>query len=113
MSILITSLDKPDRCVVCPLFKSTMTGERLCKGKAIMFGEEDTEWLVKTTPNWCPIVEIPPHGDLIERDALKRKCQRLSTEAWKTKSIAPVGLTMNQFIDFVEEAPSVIPAEKE
>ncbi len=23
-----------------------------------------------TRPDWCPLVEVPPHGDLIDRDAL-------------------------------------------
>ena len=23
-------------------------------------------------PTWCPLIELPPHGDLIDRDALMK-----------------------------------------
>lgn len=49
---------------------------------------------------------------LIDADALKRKMQRVATEAWKMKITAKVETIMNQFIDFIEEQPTIEPERK-
>lgn len=60
MSVIVKSeyLHKSDNCAGCPLFKSNSNGYLFCRGKGIAFGKEDGEWIPKTTPNWCPIVDI-------------------------------------------------------
>lgn len=45
----------------------------------------------------------------IDGDALKRKAQKVATEAWKMKLIAKVETTLNQFIDWINEAPTIEP----
>ena len=54
-------------------------------------------------------------GKLIDADKLKRKCQKVATEAWKMKIKASAEVTMNQFIDFIDEADTVdaVPREIE
>lgn len=56
---------------------------------------------------------------LIDADALKRRVQRVATEAWKLKLEAKVETTLNQFLDYVEQSPTIdavsvewIPCEK-
>ena len=44
---------------------------------------------------------------LIDADKLKRKVQRIATEAWKMKLTANIETTLNQFIDYVNEAPTI------
>ena len=44
---------------------------------------------------------------LIDADKLKRKCQKVATEAWKMKIKASAETIMNQFIDFIDEADIV------
>lgn len=44
---------------------------------------------------------------LIDGDALKRKAQKAATEAWKTGITAKVETILNQFIDWISEAPAV------
>lgn len=44
---------------------------------------------------------------LIDADKLKRKVQRIATEAWKMKLTASIETTLNQFIDYVDKAPSI------
>lgn len=44
---------------------------------------------------------------LIDADKLKRKCQKVATEAWKMKIKASAEVIMNQFIDFIDEADAV------
>ena len=72
MSVLIKGMEMPTNCCGCPLFKSNASGHLFCKGKGVAFGKEDCEWLSKTTPNWCPLVTVPPHGRLIDADELMR-----------------------------------------
>lgn len=43
----------------------------------------------------------------IDADALKRKVQRLATEAWKMQVKASVETILNQFIDYIDHAPTV------
>lgn len=58
------------------------------------------------------VVEVPKHGRLIDADALERKAKRTATEAWKMKLTAKVETTMNQFIDWVKDAPTIIEREE-
>ena len=44
---------------------------------------------------------------LIDGDRLKRKVQRIATEAWMMKLNASVETTLNQFIDYIDEAPTI------
>lgn len=44
---------------------------------------------------------------IIDADALRRKCAKVAAESWKMKMTAQVETVMNQFIDFIEEAPTV------
>lgn len=43
----------------------------------------------------------------IDGDALKRRAQKVSTEAWKMKIKAEVETILNQFIDWINEAPTI------
>lgn len=44
---------------------------------------------------------------IIDADRLKRKVQRVATESWKMKLTASVEITLNQFIDYLNEAPTI------
>lgn len=44
---------------------------------------------------------------LIDADSLKRRTQRVATQAWKMNIHARVETVLNQFIDFINEAPTV------
>lgn len=44
---------------------------------------------------------------IIDADALKRKAQRVATESWKMRLTARIETTLNQFIDWIDNAPTV------
>lgn len=44
---------------------------------------------------------------LIDADALKRKAQKVATESWKMRITARVETVLNQFIDWIDNAPSI------
>lgn len=46
---------------------------------------------------------------LIDADALKRKAQRVATESWKMGLTARIETTLNQFIDWIDNTPTVQP----
>jgi hypothetical protein len=43
----------------------------------------------------------------IDADALKRRAQKVATESWKMKIEAKVETVLNQFIDWIDEAPTI------
>lgn len=43
----------------------------------------------------------------IDADKLKRRAQKVATEAWKMKTTASVETILNQFIDWIDEAETV------
>lgn len=43
----------------------------------------------------------------VDGDALKRRAQKAATEAWKMKIEAKVETILNQFIDWINEAPTI------
>jgi len=43
----------------------------------------------------------------IDADTLKRKVQRLATETWKMQVKASAETILNQFIDYIDHAPTV------
>ena len=86
MSILIKGMKMPTSCAKCKLF-----GEYGCPfigavGRALTEGRRNED---------CPLVPIPPHGDLIDRNKLFNGEHNLY--CWEE----------------IEEQPTVIPAEEE
>ena len=63
MSILIKDMNMPTRCADCPMCYDFISCQ--LEGKA--FGEIDC---IEIRADWCPLIELPPHGDLIDRDAV-------------------------------------------
>ena len=63
MSILIRNMEMPNRCADCPMCYDYM----LCRLEGNYFGELDC---IELRADWCPLVEVPPHGRLIDADAI-------------------------------------------
>ena len=61
MSVLIKGLEMPTNCFLCPL--SVLNENRL------FFEVTKNEVLRAKIDAECPLVPVPPHGDLIDRDA--------------------------------------------
>lgn len=47
--------EMPKACTDCDLFR---VSNLECPVKGIWFGKEDTNWLHRDRPNWCPLVEV-------------------------------------------------------
>lgn len=89
MSLLIKGMKMPKHCWQCHFHDEADVCEMLGLSCMRVWGEE------KTLPD-CPLIELPDHGDLIDRDALLKKVQKWYWEALET----------------VKRMPAVIPAER-
>ena len=80
--IYIKDMEMPTSCMACQWSRTDIT---------------NTDWCVlteKDLPCDCPLIEVPDHGDLIDRDMVLKK-------AWDVET----------FVDAVKYAPTVIPAD--
>jgi len=97
MSVIVKGMDMPLQCQRCPLSDDE---SRYCKAanKYIpMLGH----------PKFCPLVEVPtPHGDLIDRDALRDN----NCDAFEIKGADGTILAMD--VSIIDDAPIIIPAEE-
>ena len=89
----IVPMEKPKRCGLCPCFHAEhpmhCQAVKAHKDKRIIapYGAP--------IPDWCPLIELPPHGRLIDAD----KIQDYNVE------------TFGQRLLIIDTAPTVIEAE--
>lgn len=100
MSVLIMGFEKPDHCLRCPM-KGT---DDECVLQGVEVCDEYENW--KQQMANCPLVPVPPHGRLIDGDALLE---------WANAGLRfgdpdfHAGLWHT--ISAIEDAPTIIPAE--
>ena len=101
MGIYIKGMEMPKNCQRCPLYLQSMDSERnVYEGCAIT--QKQYNWGLTERPSDCPLVEVPPHGRLIDADAIPWEKQEMTiSEEWAIKA------------EDLEEMPTVIGAEEE
>ena len=62
MSVLIKGMEMPTSCAVCGWGSYVGNGRAMCLKTSMT---EKTDIMSNRRPDWCPLVEIPPHGRLI------------------------------------------------
>ena len=84
-------MEMPKSCYYCPMAND---GFYLCKATSPFKElEDDCE---ERRPDWCPLIPIPAHGDLVERDWLLKNSWRYA-----------------YMLTAMEAAPIIIPASGE
>lgn len=70
MSVLVKGMEMPERCEDCRWINhdNTPNGAAGCELKYLILLRKQGE----DRPSWCPLIEIPPHGRLIDADALAK-----------------------------------------
>lgn len=70
MSILIKGMEMPTRCFSCPMcdVENAEVNCAISHGSYIEYREVDPKVAMQDRPEWCPLVEVPPHGRLIDLD---------------------------------------------
>ena len=90
MSILIEDMEMPTACFACKLLNETYWACRV---------HGDANHSADRRPTDCPLVEVPPHGRLIDADVMKTKM--VCSEYWE-----------KVLIEWIDEQKTVIPAEE-
>lgn len=98
MSILIKGMEMPKHCWQCGLKDSD---DECMAMYAIdrQIKSVDEVWGEQRVPDWCPLIEIPPHGRLIDADALPH--------------YTGYALSAGEVAKAVASAPTIIEAERE
>jgi len=113
MSVLIKGMKMPKHCWQCA-FKDC---DDNC---AVMYAIERKNisvfetWGESRVPDWCPLIELPDHGDLIDRDELHHN---MKADAINKLSFFDDGYLhylkgLEAVEDMLNDAPVIIPAER-
>ena len=101
MSILIKGMEMPTSCYACMFFAQTNYWNKEDEADILSHckrtGEKTWESVNGYLPN-CPLVPVPPHGRLIDADALVRD-----------NGIKEIP----EYYEVVRDAPTIIEAEEE
>lgn len=114
MSILIKGMEMPTSCWRCPFCLTVDPDTYRCIPTGQEF--ESTFDAIDHIVLDCPLVEVPPHGDLIDRDALYKSfgasgnCNKCDLDAYKCQYYTEH--TLMEFCERIDDAPTIIPAEE-
>lgn len=94
MSVYIKGMEMPKMCQECVFDVCAICELANGRNKLVEIGKRRSD---------CPLIPVPPHGDLIDRDALPWEKQSLmeADEDWALPCV------------LIEDAPTIIPADKE
>lgn len=106
MSILIREMEMPKSCYdcyFCRIYDEPNQGYFCIP----LFADLHRTDFTKKRIDACPLVEVPPHGRLIDADALEQECQKrllVCTDQFQRPYEVLRAITL---------APTIIPASKE
>ena len=102
--IYIPGMEMPTRCCKCLLAKLSPTGESLFCNYTL----STVPWDDK--PFDCPLVPVPDHGRLVDKDALEKDISESVVFSGRERNAELIGA--NKIINRFHRAPTIIPAEE-
>ncbi len=99
--IIIRGMEMPVSCFGCPLIVLQNDGGAHCKLTC-------TSCKIRRINPDCPLVDLPPHGDLIDRSALMEEHAKAESGRYGNLFVAGGNRFIHRFLD----APVIIPATK-
>lgn len=111
--VLIKGFKMPVTCWSCPFFHTSThyigDDELLERHTCLRTGERTDESVTGYLKN-CPIVELPPHGKLIDANALWVEINKICDR--RDAGIITDLTCVQQLLSAVRHAPTVIPASE-
>lgn len=109
MGVYIKGMEMPKKCAECRFFAwKQVVGNHCTVDDKITFHAILHGFDVNFERNGnCPLIEIPSHGRLIDRDALTNRVGSYMPIKWTYEYGSVVSL------NDIEHAPTIIPADKE
>lgn len=95
--VYIKGMEMPTGCSGCPIDSDICT----------LWQELPPERLRDTRPAECPLVTVPPHGRLVDADAL---LSQYKGNVWTAQTDYAEGL--RDVVKDIADAPTIIPAEE-
>ena len=83
MGVYIKGMEMPKSCEECPLSMVVESGMEYgygCQYTLTTGNPKMREKDCTARPTWCPLIELPPHGRLIDADALQKDGWKLRKE---------------------------------
>lgn len=108
MSVMIRGMKLPDNCLECPL----ETDYGTC-GYYSLFVEAGHDSEVWKRRDDCPLVEVPPHGRLIDADALERMFADIDNAPYSGFDGEEAFYSAADAAQIIRLAPTIIPAEED
>ena len=105
MSVLIKGMEMPRNCFECPWRCKVDPENLLCRISGEYF-EETFSGTIQNRHKSCPLVPVPPHGDLIDRREAIIDANERAYDFWLSDD------EVNATIQFLKEQPTIIPAEE-
>lgn len=107
MGIYIKGMEMPKDCMECPL----ETDYGTC-GYYSLYVEAGHESDCEKRRDDCPLIELPPHGRLIDADALRYLYEPWENEKELGIDIDKCVVNMAVVRANIDDAPTIIPAEE-
>ena len=104
MSVLIKGMEMPTSCRECSLYLQSMDSERNVYENCAVTAKS-YNWGLTTRPSDCPLIHVPPHGRLIDADALR--------EDWHENGENEYVYDTNDFLESIDSVPTIIEAERQ
>ena len=108
MSILIKGMEMPRTCIECPLQFGGMCyvqPPEIDQPRVAPTVEECT-----SRTDWCPLIEVPEHGRLIDADVFERNLIPMQN-ARNQNNLVARGIRKARGV--ARDLPTVIPADKD
>ena len=108
MSVLIQGMEMPKSCFMCPFSEINDADTDLCSITGELY--DSTPFKPEFRRSDCPLIEIPPHGRLIDAD-------RFDVFAYDSDAAKKYGDTFDggveYVLDVIAQSDTIIPADKE
>jgi len=120
MSVLIKNIKIPESCAKCRFCVNGFTDdapmyECACESyENVSVLVDDRGKPFDFRPEWCPLIEVPPHGRLIDKDKLRRELflnfngERIP---FYDCDNFPTTITYRDLHSILSEQPTIIEAE--
>lgn len=103
--IYVKGMELPIQCVSCPFWKVTYIIKPMDICGAV---PKKIEQPYGSRPEWCPLVEVPAHGRLIDGDKLEGDLRRMARYQDGFRQQGILGCC-----ETIKMAPTIIPAEED
>lgn len=120
MGVYIKGMKMPKNCCECWFMEGA---DEWCCAHRGRYLEPDYRYGIKDKPDWCPLVEVPPHGRLIDADEISEhkyatipphRKEYCDGKPKSEEEVIAFKFGWNDAIDAItENAPTIIEAEED